>query len=269
MKIHSALVLSVIALSASYTHAQATVRDAYALTWKGDVPMGIGAAGLYALGQWRLTQMTPYTGGYDKSKLMVWDRPFAGRYNKTANSASDVLSGAAAFPVVLSLVDWKQGSLSGSDVGTQVVMLSEVLSLESGLNLLVRSFEFWPRPLMLGDQGGAERSARDASGSFYSGHSSAAFAVAVFSGVWFDRTHPGSKWSSLVWGGALATATTVAVLRVVAGKHYPSDVVVGALVGSGIGWVVPKLHERSASPSGSPQLAVAAMPGGAVLSFSF
>lgn len=48
----------------------------------------------------------------------------------------------------------------------------------------------------------------------------------------------------MVWGAGLATASSVAILRVAAGKHYPSDVVMGAAMGSFIGWLVPMLHRE-------------------------
>ena len=42
---------------------------------------------------------------------------------------------------------------------------------------------------------------------------------------------------------SFALASGVAALRVVAGKHYPSDVLVGALMGTGVSLGVLKLHE--------------------------
>ena len=49
--------------------------------------------------------------------------------------------------------------------------------------------------------------------------------------------------------GCYGLATAVSALRVASGKHWPTDVVAGAAVGSAIGWVVPFLHrtDRSAA----------------------
>lgn len=38
-----------------------------------------------------------------------------------------------------------------------------------------------------------------------------------------------------IWEGALGTTTTVGALRVASGKHFPSDVLDGATVGSVVG----------------------------------
>jgi len=248
------------------------VRDAYSLSWSKDIPLSVFAVGSFAFGQWRVSNMTGYHGGYDQNKLLPWDKPFAGTYSSKADLASNVLCGAAVLPLALSGYDWHRGALTGNDVGTQFVMLSQVLALESGLNLAIRSLALWPRPLVFYSQVDSSAITKDVAGSFYSGHSSAAFAIAVFSGVWYDRTHPGSPYSPYVWAGALSLATSIAVLRVAAGKHYPTDVVVGALTGSVIGWVVPKLHENAAKP-GAPRaltnVALAPIPGGALVLWTF
>ncbi len=49
----------------------------------------------------------------------------------------------------------------------------------------------------------------------------------------------------LMWGLGVAGAVTTAVLRVVAGKHYPTDVLMGSAIGATSGIVIPLLHRRS------------------------
>lgn len=201
------------------------------------------------LGQYQLSQMTVTDSSFSKEDLLPWDKPFAGTWRPWAGNLSNQMSILGVAPLVFGGVAWHNSSISGSEWGAQALMLYEVLALQSGVNLMVRSLQIWPRPFMLGSQGGSERSEGQASGSFYSGHSSAAFAIAVFTGVWFDQVYPHSKKSKWVWTSALLTAGTVASLRVVAGKHYPTDVLVGAAMGSLIGWAIPTLHKQSSSDS--------------------
>ncbi len=80
--------------------------------------------------------------------------------------------------------------------------------------------------------------------SFFSGHTSLAFSSAVFTSTLFDYYNPDSSWRPWVWGSSLALASGVGYLRYASGKHFPTDIIVGAVVGSTIGYVIPKLHMK-------------------------
>ena len=90
---------------------------------------------------------------------------------------------------------------------------------------------------------------KDARRSFFSGHAAVSFSSAVFASTVFGHYFPVSKLRPVIWVSSLGLATATAVLRYEAGKHFPSDLVVGAAVGSAMGWLVPKLHERKTRPN--------------------
>lgn len=207
----------------------------YQASVKLDVPLAIGATSVLVFGLYKYSAMTPNDTPYNRNDLMPWDRPFAGTWNESAVFASNALMVAGTLPLIFGL---------NQNFATHALLLYEVLALQGGLQLMVRSTKVWPRPFMLGSEGGKERENPSSYGSFYSGHTSAAFAIAVFTGVWFNDAYPGSRYSPYVWGGSLSVAALVGTLRIVGGKHYPSDVLVGALVGSFAGWVVPRLHGK-------------------------
>jgi membrane-associated phospholipid phosphatase len=73
--------------------------------------------------------------------------------------------------------------------------------------------------------------------SFFSGHTSEAFALAAASGT--IGTMRGYRWAPLAWGVGGALAATTAYLRIAADKHWLTDVVVGAIVGAGVGFAIP------------------------------
>jgi membrane-associated phospholipid phosphatase len=75
--------------------------------------------------------------------------------------------------------------------------------------------------------------------SFFSGHTSFAFATAISAGiVAHERGYASEPY---VWAGGLTLATLTGYLRIAADKHYFSDVLVGAVVGTGAGLLVPQL----------------------------
>jgi len=55
--------------------------------------------------------------------------------------------------------------------------------------------------------------------------------------------YPDSKWKPYVWTFSLLAASTVGYMRYESGSHFPSDILVGAVVGGAVGYVVPLLHK--------------------------
>ena len=72
--------------------------------------------------------------------------------------------------------------------------------------------------------------------SFPSGHTSSAFNTATF----ISLSYP--KWYIIV--PAYTWAGTVAYSRMYLGVHYPSDVLAGALIGSGTAWLTYTINKR-------------------------
>jgi undecaprenyl-diphosphatase len=67
----------------------------------------------------------------------------------------------------------------------------------------------------------------------------------------YMKRHPDSSLVVPVWLGSHALAASTAYLRVHAGKHFWTDVMVGAVVGSAIGFLVPWLHTKDDSRDGA------------------
>ena len=88
-----------------------------------------------------------------------------------------------------------------------------------------RPFEKYPDVVQLSSGGGP---------SFPSGHTSAAFAIATSVSMSFP------KWYVMV--PCYIWASGVGVSRIVLGVHYPSDVLAGAIVGTGSAYVTHKIN---------------------------
>ena len=223
----------------------------YEVTLVRDMPLTFFAAFASVYGNYLLGKMPVDDVGemFDRSDLLPWDRPVAGRYSKAAGDVSSWFAVLGAAPLALAGASWYRGEASGGDFAAYTLMFAQALALQNGLNLVVRSFKFWPRPYMYSTDGdgaaAAEAAEGEAYGSFFSGHASAAFTVAVFTGEWFSEFYPNSRYKSLVWAGSLSLAGFVGVLRIAAGKHYPTDVVVGALAGTGVSLAVIQMHKKT------------------------
>lgn len=115
-----------------------------------------------------------------------------------------------------------------SDLSIPIIYASSYLGLY-GLIEWIKDLSNRPRPGV--DGGWADISDPDSYGSFPSRHTAIGFHTAMMMTLLHDTIGAElpdySTWELAVWLGAGVTG----VLRVVAGEHYPTDVVLGALIG--------------------------------------
>ncbi|HKQ68737.1 MAG TPA: phosphatase PAP2 family protein [Polyangiaceae bacterium] len=189
----------------------------------------------------------------DRSRVNGFDRAVAGVWRPAWSQASDVtLAALLATPLVV------MGAGEGlADAANDFVVFAETMTVAGGFASLTSAAISRPRPFMYGtDAPLGDRSTAHGSWSFFSGHTTLAFAATFFLYSTLDRRHPTSVWPALALGAGGALAAFVGTSRVLAGRHFPTDVIAGALVGSSIGLVVPKLHASgctlSAESNGLP-----------------
>ncbi|MFC1610646.1 phosphatase PAP2 family protein [Myxococcota bacterium] len=189
---------------------------------------------------------SPGFGVLEPGSLNFLDRSVIGNRSGSAANVSDVLLQASiVLPSLLVLM-----SALASDDDTRMAHLGEdtlVLLEAIAVNFVACTFAKYsarrPRPYVYDHSTPAdERNADEASLSFFSGHTSMAFVMASAYSTIFAHRNPGSPAVLPVTIGAHALAAATAALRVGAGKHFWTDVIVGAAVGSAIGFLVPQLH---------------------------
>ncbi|OIN60004.1 hypothetical protein BLX24_08415 [Arsenicibacter rosenii] len=217
------------------------------------VLFGVGAAsGIASLvaGQ-TLDPLTPQAiQALQRSQLAGINRGAAYQWSPTADQLSDLtFVGTVGVAGLVALPTLRQKGRA-----IIPVMFLETALLTNGIQRTVKNIAQETRPYVYNpDVALSVKTGKDARRSFFSGHTSNAFAAAVFASTVFSHLHPDSRLKPLVWGGSLVLATGTGLLRYKAGQHFPADLVVGAAFGSVIGWVVPKLHQRT----GKRQLSVA------------
>lgn len=118
------------------------------------------------------------------------------------------------------------------------LLIAEATSTTVALTQAVKPWVARQRPAVRFRQhewesyGPAEKNA-----SFFSGHSSFAFALAVSSGT--ISSMRGYRLAPLVWAVGLPIAAFTAYSRVAADAHYLSDVLVGTALGAAMGFSLP------------------------------
>jgi membrane-associated phospholipid phosphatase len=189
---------------------------------------------------------------------VVWSNP------TTANTISNVLQ--YAVPVGVMGFGLVQAYRFGDPAAgwSSVLLITEATSLAMLTNVIVKYTTGRARPYVWQGNTGLYSSATDANVSFFGGHTTFVFAVVVSgSTLFFMQDMPGAPY---VLGIGLAVASFTAYLRMAADKHYLSDTLVGAGVGSLIGWAVPYLFHRPGR--GAPQAGdLLPAPGGVAIAW--
>jgi membrane-associated phospholipid phosphatase len=214
----------------------------YRLSWAGDLTtMGVAGAAWLVPELFLSSLVTPKCP-CNRDDVPWFDRGALGRSSPTARNTSQVaVTAMLVVPPLLDGLDVRRAGGSWAHVGEDVVVMAETLLVNGALNELVKVAVQRPRPFVYSGEGLAER---DSYLSFYSSHASNAFAMGAAYATTFTLRHPDSGYRYLVYGAVFAGGATTGLLRVLGGKHFPSDVTVGAVVGSAVGVTVPLLHRR-------------------------
>jgi len=229
-RLAAALVL--LAVSGPSAQGQAP----YSVGW-GDA-VSVAAAGIVAVipHATKLPKAAPSCAPCDPASLPGIDRVALHTFSGSAGTTSGVLLvGVIGFAGVTSF----DGATSAQRRGHVAVLANSVawtLAATDWMKVAVRR----KRPVLY--TAGATAAAADPNSqrSFPSGHASIAFAAATTYLTMAQREHLPHRGrnAALLYVGALG----VSVLRVSAGKHFPTDVLGGAVLGTGIGWLAAKVH---------------------------
>ena len=177
----------------------------------------------------------------DISTISSFDRVATNHFSLKAHEASDYFwYGSHAAPFLL-----LAGKESRAEFGKIMVMYSEAAIINSGLTLLTKYAVRRPRPFNFDPNTSFEKKSQvNAKASFFSGHASITATNCFFSAKVFSDYYPDSKFKPLVWVTAATIPAITGYLRVRGGRHYPTDVISGYIVGAAVGYLVPHLHRN-------------------------
>jgi membrane-associated phospholipid phosphatase len=227
-------------------HLSAAAQSVYKLSYATDFTIsGIGIATnvpAYFLKKNKPLLTETEINALNKNNIWKPDRFATHQWNTKAARVSDVfMYGSMALPALL-LID--KAVRSNKDAGRVSLMYAEVLVLNAGLTNLTKELAQRKRPYNYNpDAPLSKKQQRDATSSFFSGHTSFSAASTFFMAKVYADMNPDSKWKPYVWTGAAVIPLTTGILRVAAGKHFPTDVLIGYLVGAATGILVPHLHK--------------------------
>ncbi|MDF1562532.1 MAG: phosphatase PAP2 family protein [Deltaproteobacteria bacterium] len=255
------LAFGLAALAAHPAEARAETNDALVVKPTVDVPLTLGAGALF------LTLfLTPHRQGVILDQTVGPKKGLDSlgvlKLNEGVAHVSDyLLFGGIAAGLGLVAYD---GARHGR-FGTRTLLYVEAMMMVGVATEITKWAVRRARPYTLDPDGDGRLGEQDDDLSFFSGHTSSTAGWTFAAVRILDLSHDWPAWMRGVgYGGAVLLTASMATMRVMAGKHWPTDVLVGAFVGGALGWVVPELHRKELPVS----LAVAPVPGGAHLAVS-
>ncbi|MDG1433698.1 MAG: phosphatase PAP2 family protein [Saprospiraceae bacterium] len=224
---------------------QAQIKNPYVCAKKKDaIIYAIGSASLglgYYLGIKTPSLKIEEIQLLDKNSINRFDRIATSYSSSWARKGSDVFFySAMALPSLFVFSKRMRGNANSI-----AIIYGETLFLTVGITAITKKTVLRSRPFVYNSSFDInDKTGKNARYSFFSGHTSVVSASSFFTAKVFADYCPDSKWKSIVWGAAATLPAITGYLRVRAGKHYPTDVIIGYAVGAAIGILVPQIHKR-------------------------
>lgn len=164
--------------------------------------------------------------------------------NTHAADLSSTIIGFGVVPVAALSLDLLASSGDGGfrRFALDAMLITEAAAVTAGLTDVAKYTVARARPFTMDLAPGSPFNPEN-NLSFFSGHTSFAFAVATAAGTIATMRH--SRYAPLIWAVGMALAATTGYLRIAADQHFLTDVLVGGAIGSAAGFAIPYLHKKS------------------------
>lgn len=179
--------------------------------------------------------------GLDKNEVPAFDRDAIRNYDLKAQDLSDyLLIGSILTPLIPSLAIPKETINKLNNV----YLFTQTLLITNTMNLVAKVTTQRKRPYVYNENVSmSQRTSSDATASFYSGHTAISASMMFLTGKMLYDYYPDSKpVKYAAWPICVGIPAYMGFLRVQAGKHYPSDVIIGYAIGAATGFAVPWVH---------------------------
>lgn len=200
----------------------------------------------------------------DPADVNSFDRGAIRQYRINTANLSDYLlsvSAVAPFSVLASRSVRKEFAPVLVMYVETAALVGGLTSISKGLFKRKRPYAYNPDALM------SDRLSTDARHSFFSGHVSTSSAFCFLTAYMVNRYAEKPVWKYVAWSGAAIIPGTIGVWRYTSGKHFPTDIIAGYIIGAGTGILIPHIHRFQLPPDVS--LNLQPVPYGVLMTLTF
>ena len=175
----------------------------------------------------------------DPRNVNKFDRVAIGTYE--TDVLGDVLFyGSFAFPLTFLAYDKTE-----EDFGAISLMYGEAVLLNASINALVKAVTLRNRPFVYDSHSLLEPKLDiDARYSFYSGHTSMSAVNTFYTAKIYSAYLSNGTTKTILWTAAALIPAVTGISRITTHNHFPTDVIVGYIVGAAIGYFIPEIHKN-------------------------
>ena len=178
----------------------------------------------------------------DPNDISNFDSKAIDNWNLNSMKMSDLLLFSSIAAPGLLMLDKK----IRNDYRSFSLIWAESIFLALGITNFTKVLVGRPRPYLYGDKASNDYKLKKYNKkSFFSGHTSITAVSWFVMASMYEDYQPESTISSYLWASAFLVPAYTAYCRYDAGKHFPSDLIAGYLVGGAVGVLVPKWHTKS------------------------
>ena len=165
---------------------------------------------------------------------------------------SDILGDALLYTSFLFPLSFLTYDKTIEDFGTVALMYGEAVLLNASINALVKVLTLRNRPYVYDKNSLLEPKLDvEARYSFYSGHTSTTAVNTFYTAKVYSAYISNETTKTLMWTAAAIIPAITGFSRVNTHNHFPTDVIVGYIVGAAIGYLIPEIHKSENSSEGS------------------
>lgn len=222
-------------------------KEIFSISLEKELPLFISSTLIFLGGETGFITEIKCIEPCNPDELNIVDKGTSSLYNPTISLTSDIILGIAIATPIIYYITSGIVTLELKQNLKNLLIIIESILLTGAITEYIKNIVQRPRPYAYNKELKKPEILKqeDTYKSFFSGHTSLAFATLVSFAYIYHMEHKESIWRWIVWSSSIILSSLIGGFRILSGKHFPTDVITGAVVGTIVGILVPIIHQET------------------------